>query len=231
MATRAHFNEDTIPKLQGHSNYEKWVDRMKDELQREGLWAFVSGSKPKPHRYRITDPADTDQQHKAEKRQVDVNRWQDEAKRCVGLISLRCSDRIQQRVSLEEPAAGWKPKELWDFLADKYMGEKGHAVAKWMLVQRLQPDLTLKGTGRKEVEMWRARSQGLMQDLEDHGVTVQDVVATLMLNGLPPELRHLRATKFGQAQKGNTMPSVEDVGGSVRSQVLSKDSLKLQDKR
>ncbi|KAL8720381.1 MAG: hypothetical protein Q9181_007919 [Wetmoreana brouardii] len=231
MATRARSNEDKIPKLEGHSNYKKWADRMKDELQREGVWGFVSGSKPKPHCYRITDPVDTSQRHKAEKRQVDVDRWQDEAKRCVGLISLRCSDRIQQRVSREELPMGWKPKELWDFLADKYTGEKGRAVAKWMLVQRLQPDLTLKDTSEKEVEAWKARSQGLMQDLEDHGVTVQDVVATLMLNGLPPELRHLRATKFGQAQKGNTMPSVKGVGDLVRSQVLSKDTLKSQDKR
>ncbi|KAL8724611.1 MAG: hypothetical protein Q9181_006751 [Wetmoreana brouardii] len=84
MATRARSNEDKIPKLEGHSNYKEWADRMKDELQREGLWAFVSGSKPLPHRYRITDPVDTNQRHKAEKRQVEVDRWQDEAKTMAG---------------------------------------------------------------------------------------------------------------------------------------------------
>ncbi|KAL8730899.1 MAG: hypothetical protein Q9181_004501, partial [Wetmoreana brouardii] len=149
--------------LRDSTNYQQWATSMKDALLRDHLWVYVLGDSSPPTAYTVTDPADPKQEEQAFERDQAIHRWQAKEDQCVGRIALMCSETVQRRIAhvkrRDDGTTDWKPKELWDFLAEKYT-ERGW-IAKWRLVDRL-PELRLKKIGVKEVEALFSRMDGLI---------------------------------------------------------------------
>ncbi|KAL8704514.1 MAG: hypothetical protein Q9201_002323 [Fulgogasparrea decipioides] len=213
--------------LRDSTNYKQWATSMKDALLRDHLWVYISANSSPPPAYTVTDPTDPEQEEQAFQREQEINQWQCKQHQCVGRIALMCSEAVQRRIAhvkrMDEGAADWKPKELWDFLAEKYT-EKGW-IAKWRLVDRL-PELTLKRTTTKEVQILMSRMCDFISQGQDLNITLGEFVVITMLNNLPPEFAVHRALMREKAWKEETVPSGLEISRIVEDWISARNAPK-----
>ena len=115
-STKISFKIESLPKLEGQTNYTRWAGAIKLALKAYELWSVVDGSKPRPIIIHIEDKGKEVATEETSESAKDLAEWQeqDDQAKAVIMFSVLADDLTTVTDAASTQEAWLALKDLYD---------------------------------------------------------------------------------------------------------------------
>lgn len=193
-------------KLQGAGNYKQWNRDMTLALQDTKCWNHIMGFARKPPDLKATSDDDEDRKERIYQRWQLIEDFEQESRKTTTKISRMCTDTVQKEFLAIKPPNEWEPKELWDWLKNRYTIQS--LAMKWNALEKLH---AIRHSECKNVTEYMGRIKEVSAEIADLEITISEAVLIHALTNLDSTFRPYLAILHHNVREQGKLPTLSEL--------------------
>lgn len=202
-------------KLQGAENYKQWNRDMALALQDTKFWDHITGFARRPPELKETSDDDDDRKERIYQRWQLIQNFDQNLRKTATKVSKMCTNTVQKEFLAIKPSNEWDPKELWDWLKQRYTIQ-GFA-SKWNALEKLH---AIRHSQCKNVTEYMSRIIDVSAEIGDLKISISEAVVIHALSKLDSNFRPYLAILHHDAREKGKLPTLSELTKALEDEEL-----------